>query len=327
MKSFALAAFFGSLAQAHYQFDTLVINGNVTGALEYVRNNARKEKYMPTKFINSFDNLTPLDTDFRCNLGATNNGASTGTAEIKAGDELGMKLWGGGTMQHPGPAVVYMSKAPSLAQDYDGSGGWFKIHAEGTCRTTDITTTSWCTWDKDRITFTVPADTPDGEYLVRAEHLALQGAHVNETEFYYACAQVKITGGGAGVPGPLVNIPGVYQLGDPAVFFNIWSPATGYDQTLGPELWTGGSFGGGIASAISSVSSVAASAISSVVQNVRPIASSTTLATSFSTAVAPAAASSTSKVVVAAPSSSIVPGKGKGKAKTSACPPRKLRKY
>ena len=62
-------------AQAQYFFDKLVINGRETKSYEFVRQNSRAEKYMPTKFKNSFDNLTPMDTDFRCNLGATRNGA------------------------------------------------------------------------------------------------------------------------------------------------------------------------------------------------------------------------------------------------------------
>lgn len=29
-------------------------------------------------------------------------------------------------------------------------------------------------------------------------------------QFYIGCAQVEVTGGGSGTPGPLVAIPGVY---------------------------------------------------------------------------------------------------------------------
>ena len=60
---------------------------------------------------------------------------------------------------------------------------------------------------------------PDGEYLVRAEHIALHGAHAGAAEFYYACAQVKIQGSKAtALPeGERVTIPGVYQTTDKAV--------------------------------------------------------------------------------------------------------------
>jgi hypothetical protein len=79
-----------------------------------------------------------------------------------------------------------MSKAPGAVSTYDGSVDWFKIHQEGQCSTSNIKSTSWCTWDKDRISSTIPKDTPDGEYLVRTEHISLHGAHIRQAEFYYA---------------------------------------------------------------------------------------------------------------------------------------------
>ncbi|KAF7591400.1 hypothetical protein BBP40_001561 [Aspergillus hancockii] len=36
-------------------------------------------------------------------------------------------------MQHPGPALVYMSKAPTTDKEYQGDGEWFKIHQESVC--------------------------------------------------------------------------------------------------------------------------------------------------------------------------------------------------
>lgn len=165
----ALIASMMPMASAHYFFDKLVVNGQASP--DYVRQNTRPTKYMPTKWINTFDGLTPDSIDFRCNLGATNKG-SKATAKVKAGDSLAMTLGVGATMQHPGPAQVYMSKAPSTAGAYDGSGDWFKIHQEGTCNPTqDIKTTAWCTWDKDRVSFKVPQNIPDGDYLIRAEHI------------------------------------------------------------------------------------------------------------------------------------------------------------
>ncbi len=44
---------------------------------------------------------------------------------------------------------------------------------------------------------------------MRIEHIAL---HVAEApQFYIACAQIAVTNGGNGTPGPLVSIPGVYN--------------------------------------------------------------------------------------------------------------------
>lgn len=63
---------------------------------------------------------------------------------------------------------------------------------------------------------------------------------MNEPEHFVSCLQVKVTGGGSGTPGPLVQFPGAYKYTDPYVSFSIYN---GY-KTLtmpGPAVWTGGS--------------------------------------------------------------------------------------
>lgn len=171
---------------AHYFFEKLVIDGKETGSMQYVRDNTRPAKYNPTKWKNTRDDMTPDLTDFRCNKGAFQSAGKTQTAEVKAGQKLAMKLGVGATMQHPGPQLVYMSKAPSTASTYEGDGDWFKIMESGVCDPSkDFTKDAWCSWDKDRIEFTIPEGTPVGEYLIRPEHIALHGAHDGQAEFYY----------------------------------------------------------------------------------------------------------------------------------------------
>lgn len=170
--SLLAAAAIAPLASAHYFFDTLVIDGQESTPNQYVRSNTRPEKYNPTKWKETRDDMTPDMPDFRCNKGAFTFAGETETAEVQAGSKLAMKLGVGATMQHPGPGLVYMSKAPDAANQYEGDGDWFKIHEEGICDTSkDITTDAWCTYDKDRIEFTIPSDVPDGEYLIRPEHI------------------------------------------------------------------------------------------------------------------------------------------------------------
>ncbi|RHZ47486.1 lytic polysaccharide monooxygenase auxiliary activity family 9 protein [Aspergillus thermomutatus] len=239
--SLLTAAAIVPFVSAHYFFDVLVIDGQETKSNEFVRSNTRQAKYNPTKWVNTRDDMTPDMTDFRCNKGAFTFAGQTGTAEVKAGSKLAMKLAVGATMQHPGPALVYMSKAPSTAQSYEGDGEWFKIYEESVCnKNADFTKDAWCTWDKDRIEFTVPADLPDGEYLIRPEHIGIHGAHVGEAEFYYTCAQVKVVGGGNGTPGPTVKFPGAYKKDDPSFNFSIWGGYKDYPMP-GPAVWTGGS--------------------------------------------------------------------------------------
>ena len=188
MKFSVLAtAAIAQVASAHYFFDKCYVDGKQVGKpSEYIRKNNRPISYMPTKWKNTFDNLTPDDNDFRCNLGAFKSASTTKVLEVKAGTKLAMGLGVEATMQHPGSAHVHMSLAPGSVQQYEGDGEWFKIHEEGMCdKSKDILNKAWCTWDKDRIEFTIPAATPNGEYLIRSEHIAIHGAHDGQAEFYY----------------------------------------------------------------------------------------------------------------------------------------------
>ncbi|KAK2762658.1 hypothetical protein FQN54_000832 [Arachnomyces sp. PD_36] len=223
-------------ATAHYTFSQLIINGNMEGTdWQYIREHQRG--YMPT-----FIEEAAVSEDFRCNQGAS-SGANTEVFTVHPGDTIALKQAFGGTgMEHPGPGQVYMSLAPGSVQEYDGSGEWFKVYQELVCSNSGpegFQTTNWCSWSEDRIEFTLPT-IPDGEYLVRAEHIPLHGAHAGTPEFYYACAQVKVEGGGGEAPQPTTMIPGVYQIGDEAISFSVWSGFTEYPYIPGPDVISGG---------------------------------------------------------------------------------------
>ncbi|KPI45856.1 putative endo-beta-1,4-glucanase D [Cyphellophora attinorum] len=280
MKTFtALSALLTAtgLAQAHYTFDRLAVNGQTVGSSwEYIRENTRQEKYMPTKFKNTIGNVTPNDNDFRCNEGSFTNAGKTKVYEVAPGDELSMILAYGAKMEHPGPAQIYMSKAPGSVTSYQGEGDWFKIKEEIVCGSTadGLQDTDWCTWGKDRLTFSIPQGTPAGEYLVRAEHVGLHRAHVDETEFYYACAQVKVTGNGSGTPSPVVKFPGAYKATDPGISFSIWNNKPNYPYNIGPAVWAGGASTGGTTPAISVPASGSAPAPTTLQTSTRPATSS-----------------------------------------------------
>lgn len=172
---------------AHYFFDKLIVNGKETASFQYVRSNTRPNKYNPTKWNNVRDNMTPDMSDFRCNKGAFTFAGKTGVAEIKAGSKVALKLAVNAHIQHPGPSLVYMSKAPNGVKNYQGDGDWFKIFEDSVCnKNADFTREAWCSYNKDRVEFTIPADTPDGEYLIRPEHIGVHGAHAGQAEFYYS---------------------------------------------------------------------------------------------------------------------------------------------
>lgn len=73
------------------------------------------------------------DPDITCGRKAFKSAATTKTADVLAGSEVGFRVsWDGngpyGRFWHPGPAQIYLSRAPNddLAH-YQGDGDWFKI--------------------------------------------------------------------------------------------------------------------------------------------------------------------------------------------------------
>jgi hypothetical protein len=248
------------VANAHYFFNTNIINGVTQPNDKYVRQSTRATKFNPIKFSTNpaadiRDNSHVDGPDIRCNQGASSaRGAQVLT--VNAGDEVRFKLAVGATMQHPGPGFIYMSKAPGNVTTYDGSGDWFKIFEEGVCDGGDFTSTAWCDWDRDWIAGKIPKDTPNGEYLVRVEHIGVHRSHVNQPEHYVSCMQVKVQGGGNGTPGPLVKFPGAYKQSDGYASFSIYGGRKPFPMP-GPAVWTGGSAGGSATPAVNNPTTLA----------------------------------------------------------------------
>lgn len=150
-------------ALAHWNYDRLIHKGKIQGDYyTYIR-----------RTTNSNSPITDLSSpDMRCNAGGA-SGKSTQTYTINAGDEIGFMV--NTNFGHPGPQQVYISKAPGKAADYDGSGSWTKIYSASTRAITDQGL-QWAADGVGSFLFNIPKETPSGEYLVRAEGLALHGA-------------------------------------------------------------------------------------------------------------------------------------------------------
>ncbi|EGU72891.1 hypothetical protein FOXB_16600 [Fusarium oxysporum f. sp. conglutinans Fo5176] len=235
MKSTAYAyAIFclASAVSAHYTFDKLTLGGAQQGSdNEYIRKH--NNGYMPTKFKGIPDgSISPTDKDFTCNKGSV----------------PAAKAFGGTGMQHPGPVQVYAAPVKDAASDSPYDLEWYKIHQALICKSGNaesLRSTAWCSWDEDSVHFKIPSTLPDGQYLLRGEHIALHGAHDGQAEFYYACAQVEVTGNSAtSIPGTSVSIPGVYKQDDVAVNFSLWGSSTSYDVIPGPDVIPGGTIRG-----------------------------------------------------------------------------------
>lgn len=88
---------------------------------------------------------------------------------------------------HFGPVMVYMSKVDD-ATSADGSGSWFKVDEFGYDAASK-------TWGTDKLNancgkreFKIPSKIPAGDYLVRAEAIALHTAgQSGGAQFYMSC--------------------------------------------------------------------------------------------------------------------------------------------
>lgn len=226
LPAIAGAIAFTDVVSAHYRWTSLIVNGATTSPYQYVRQNSNYNS--PVTSVNS--------NDIRCNAGGLSTGGSTSTASVNAGATVGFAL--DQAIFHPGPINVYLSKAPSTAASYDGSGSWFKISELGATVTSSAIT--FAADNKSQYTFQIPSSTPSGEYLLRIEHIALHSASSSGgAQFYIACAQVKINGGGGGNPSPSISLPGGYSASDPGILINIYWPIPTSYKNPGPSVWRG----------------------------------------------------------------------------------------
>ncbi|KAJ7436095.1 glycosyl hydrolase family 61-domain-containing protein [Mycena galericulata] len=227
------AAILAAKVSAHYTWPDLILPGGVvTSDWEYVRETNNWEDYNPVTDVT-------ID-DIRCYT--SNETDTSSTATVAAGSTIGFNV--PITLYHPGVVNIYMAEAPAGTDvaDWDGSGSvWFKANIYEISADANGETITFPSQNLAKVSFTIPPDTPSGQYLIRAEQIALHVANVyGGAQFYIACAQVEVTGGGTGVPGPLVAFPGAYTGYEPGILIDIYYPIpTNYTQP-GPPIWTGG---------------------------------------------------------------------------------------
>ncbi|KAH7417659.1 glycosyl hydrolase family 61-domain-containing protein [Cadophora sp. MPI-SDFR-AT-0126] len=242
MKSFApVLACLSALASqgsAHYIFDQLTYGGTQYAVYQYIRQN--------TNMNSPVTDLT--SNDLRCNQGGV-TGGNTQTITVTAGSSFTFTT--DTAVYHNGPLSMYMAKAPGSAADFDGSGQvWFKILDLGP--TFDASGTA--TWPlAQTYTYNIPKALPNGNYLLRVQQLGIHNPYpAGIPQFYISCAQVTVTGGGSGSPGPLVSIPGFIKGDEPGYTVNIYNNFKNY-TVPGPAVWSGQNAAGGGTPATTSV--------------------------------------------------------------------------
>jgi len=240
MKFTLTSAFIVALAKfatAHYTFPDFIVNGAATTDWEYVRITANHYSQGPLTNVN--------DPEFRCyELDLVNTASQTSTATVTAGATIGFKA--DAVMGHPGYFDAYLSPAsPAANSEAAGTGKtWYKIWdwAPTWTKTTGLT---FASENIQQVTFTIPKSTPNGQYLLRLEQIALHVASSYQgAQFYIGCAQINVVGSvgsKAATSSYLTSFPGAYTGYEPGILIDIYSlPAnyTGY-VAPGPAVWQG----------------------------------------------------------------------------------------
>ncbi|CZT12651.1 related to cellulose binding protein CEL1 [Rhynchosporium agropyri] len=261
MKSFtpvlAGLSFLASQASAHYIFNQITYGGTKYPIYQYIRQN--------TNMNSPVTDLT--STDLRCNQGGQ-TGGNTATLPVVAGGSFTFTT--DTPVYHNGPLSIYMAKAPSTAASFDGSGQvWFKIQDVGPT----FGAGGAVTWPlAQSYTYTIPKSLPNGEYLLRIQQIGIHNPWPGGIpQFYLSCAQISVTGGGSGTPGPLVSIPGFIKGDESGYTANIYSNFNSY-TVPGPAVWSGGNSGGGGSPAPVTTS------VAPAVTTSKPVAGTTTTA-------------------------------------------------
>ncbi|KAK5661622.1 hypothetical protein OQA88_9722 [Cercophora sp. LCS_1] len=134
--------------------------------------------------------------------------------------------------------MAYLKKVTDAKTDPGVGNGWFKIQHGG------LSGGKWATNvvidNKGNQVIHIPKCIANGQYLLRAEMVALHGARsTNGAQLYMECAQIEITGGDGTANPKTYSIPGIYKSNDPGLLIDIYSmkPTANY-VIPGPELFT-----------------------------------------------------------------------------------------
>ncbi|KAF8466216.1 family 61 glycoside hydrolase [Kalaharituber pfeilii] len=228
------------LASAHHMITNMIINGVDQGMGKCLRNAPNTN---PVVDINS--------SDMACNVGGTKGVARV--CEVDAGSEITFiwRSWpdasqpGSLDVSHQGPCAVYMKLVSDVIASPGAGNGWVKIWHDG------YRDGKFCAQrlieNGGRMTVTIPRDFVGGDYLIRAEQLALhQAQNTGGAQWYIGCGQLTVssTGGSASPAG--VPIPGHVKANDPGVLYNYWVPSKPHSQYVipGPKPYVPGNTGG-----------------------------------------------------------------------------------
>ncbi|KAH8669682.1 glycoside hydrolase family 61 protein [Tricladium varicosporioides] len=195
--------------------------------------------------------ITDVSTnDVACNGGPNPTTPSSNIINVRAGDTV-VATWRHTLTStaandavyvvdpsHKGPTLAYMKKVTDATTDTGIGGGWFKIQHAGL----DPTQQTWAVSDLIAAgglqQIKIPSCLANGQYLLRAELIALHGAgSPNGAQLYMECAQINVTGGTGTAAPSTVSFPGAYKSTDPGLLVNIYQTLSSY-TIPGPAPFT-----------------------------------------------------------------------------------------
>ncbi|ORY60930.1 glycosyl hydrolase family 61-domain-containing protein [Pseudomassariella vexata] len=146
---------------------------------------------------------------------------------------------------HLGPTLAYLKKVDDATTDSGVGSGWFKIQEDGF--NNGVWGTSTVINNAGEHVIDIPECIEDGQYLLRAEMIALHAASsTGGAQLYMECAQINVSGGTATNTPTTYSIPGIYKATDPGLLVNIYSmTASSTYEIPGPVLFTCAAYGGG----------------------------------------------------------------------------------
>lgn len=182
---------------------------------------------------------------------------------------------------HKGPITAYLKKVDNALTDVGYGSGWFKVSEAGY----NPTTKTWAVDDlianKGVQNIPIPSCIANGQYLLRAELIALHAAGSSlGAQIYMECAQINITGGTGATSPATVSIPGAYAQNDPGILINIYQTITSY-PIPGPRPLTCGA--GSAPPATTLVTSVAKPTSTTTSTVIKPTSSTTVVVAKPST--------------------------------------------
>jgi hypothetical protein len=215
----------------------MTLTANEPDTFPSVGNTADWQVVRQTKNYQSNGPVTDVQSaDIRC----YQMKGTSGIFNVTAGSPV--KYNAKSSISHPGPMSFYIAKVPAGESAASWEPGTAKVWSKIYQDMPNIAAggMSWPTMGAASVSVTLPKCLANGEYLLRAEHIALHSASsAGGAQFYISCAQLSVTGGsGTFSPKNQVSFPGAYSATDPGIMINIYYPVPKSYSPPGPAVET-----------------------------------------------------------------------------------------